>query len=67
MTEGEAQKKIDILMIIINEVWDRFDKNFFDGREIYSAIKELSVLTTRFCKEIEERNGNNVTENVVPK
>jgi len=61
MTEIEAQKKLNAFKIILNEVWDRFEDRFFNGREIYSTIKEISVLTTRFCKELEERNGNGIT------
>jgi len=61
MTEGEAQKKLESLFMTLEHVYERFDKNYFDGAEIYSTIKEIGVLANRFIAEVEERNGNERT------
>jgi len=58
MTEGEAQKKLESLFMTLEHVYERFDKNYFDGQEIYSTIKEIYILTGRFLQEVKERNGN---------
>lgn len=58
MTEIEAQKKLDIFMIIINEIWDCSEDKFFKGQKIYKTLKEMETLIHRFCGEIEKRNGN---------
>jgi len=57
MTNGEAQKKLESLFITLEHVYERFDKNYFDGQEIYSTIKEINILTGRFLEDIEVRNG----------
>ena len=58
MTEGEAQKKLSIFMIILNEVWDRFEDRFFDGQVIDQTLEEMETLIHRFREGIEKRNGN---------
>jgi len=58
MTEGEAQKKLDRFMIVLNEVWERFDSNFFNGQGIDQTLGEMETLIHRFRGEIEKRNGN---------
>jgi len=58
MTEGEAQKKLSIFMIILNEVWDRFEDRFFDGQVIDQTLEEMETLIHRFREGIKKRNGN---------
>ena len=58
MTEGEAQKKLSIFMIILNEVWDRFEDRFFDGQVIDQTLEEMEMLIHRFREGIKKRNGN---------
>ena len=57
MTETEAQKKLDRFMLTLNEVWERFDDNFFDGQGIDRTLEEMETLIHRFREEIEKRNG----------
>ena len=58
MTEGEAQKKLSIFMIILNEVWDRFEDRFFDGQVIDQTLEEMETLIHRFREGIKKRNGD---------
>lgn len=61
MTEVAAQKKLTGFMLILIEVWERFDGNFFDGQGIDSTLAEMETFIKRFRAEIRERNGNGTT------
>ena len=58
MTEGEAKKKIDGFMIVLNEVWEQFDDNFFDGLGLDKTLEKMETFIHRFREGIKERNGN---------
>ena len=58
MTEIEAQKKLDRFMIVLNEVWERFEDKFFNGQGIDQTLEEMETLIKRFRGEIEKRNGD---------
>ena len=60
MTEGEAKKKIDGFMIVLNEVWEQFDDNFFDGQGLDKTLGKMETFIHRFREGIEERNGNEI-------
>jgi len=61
MTELEAKKKVDKLMLGLNEVWEKFDDNFFDGMMLDKALEEMETFIHRFRGDIKERNGNGTT------
>ena len=58
MTEIEAKNKLDRFMLVINEVWERFEDKFFNGQGIEPTLAEMETLIHRFRGEIEKRNGN---------
>ena len=61
MTKIAAQKKLNGFMFVLNEVWERFDGNFFDGQGIDNTLAEMETFIGRFRAEIRERNGNGTT------
>jgi len=58
MTENEAQKKLDMFRIVLNEVWDRFEDKFFNGQEIVQTLEEMETLIHRFLEGIRKRNSD---------
>ena len=58
MTEVEAQKKLDKFMIVLNEVWERFEGEFFNGLRLDRTLEEMETFIHRFREEIRKRNGN---------
>ena len=58
MTEIEAKHKLDCLFLTLEQVYERFEGNYWDGREILSTLKEIEVLIHRFLEEVKERNSN---------
>ena len=60
MTEIEAEKKLNVFMIVLNEVWERFEDKFFDGQGIDQTLEEMETLIHRFREEIAKRNGDGI-------
>ena len=58
MTEIEAEKKLNVFMIVLNEVWERFEDKFFDGQGIDQTLEAMEKLIHRFRGEIRKRNGD---------
>ena len=60
MTEIEAEKKLNVFMIVLNEVWERFEDKFFDGQGIDQTLEAMETLIHRFRGEIRKRNGDGI-------